>query len=695
MSLVDGVTARCLAIAARRWPADIRADQAAEWGAELHAMTNDPGAGRLTRALRRLRFAVSLASSPPVEDENGVPRGWREFLPAWGRLLWPSLVLIGIGATAGTAAFALQRIGSTLGQLAFGDASDADAATSTVWGSLAVGFAVTALGAFLFGWFGTAVSRRLALVTAPRTAWRRTLAALGAVALVGFGHTFAVVLTGGLAFHDWFGFTLWIAVCAAVSVGAVFIARGGMRWIARILGVAGGLLLLDLLAVELGVRYAGTLVLGAPTPETTVPTEYLDMALATLWFPLSLATPPPFLFWSEDYSTAAAAGDVAMGLSGTMTTYLIAMVFLVGYTVRSARATLRVPSLSTVPAAAPARTRPVPRRPRYAALAGAGAALGVWAYTVAFTTSQVEPLEADPEFMIWGFELRLAAILLAMLALAYALIDRGRPLVPAVLGGIVLLTTDLVLDANAIPDPTAFAVALAIAAGVWSGVWSLALSLSVSKPDASSARRGQVLIALLASYAAPVVLFQMNWPDTEEGGATPPALRIGTAVVTAALAALGMTAAATARVRPPSRVKAAVLIAVPAVLLAGISLAGGTEATYSLMFAGSLALPLLLVAFTVVRWDRTRRPVLRVALLVVLTLPAMVLQVAATYMGIYFGLPLTDPLMNAAGIGMPHDGLPIFVGTMLYAIPITIIAARRTAPPPKTVPARVGELTPA
>lgn len=693
MSVVDSVTSRCIAIAARRWPADIRADQAAEWGAELHAMANDPGTGRLTRAIRRLRFAVSLASSPPVEDENGVPRGWRELLPAWGRLLWPSLVLIGMGMATGTVSFIVQWIGGTIGRLAFGDPAEAAAFGDTVWGALAVGFAVTAIGAFLFGWIGTAVSRRLTLVGAPRTAWRRVLAALGAVALFGAGNTLAAVLSGSVNTVDRFGFGLWIAVCAAVSVGAVFIARGGMRWVARILGVAGGLLLLDVLAVELGVRYAATMIEnGSGVDTATVPAEFVDMATAPLWFPLSLSAPPPFLFWGDDYTSAAAVGDIGLALSGTMPTYLLGMVFLVGYTVRSARAPLPIPSATR--ARAGSRPRPLPRRPRYAALAGAVAALGVWAFTVAFTTSWVEPLEGDPEFMIWGFELRLAAILLAMLALAYALIGRGRPLVPALFGGVALLATDLILDANPIPDPTAFAVALAMAAGVSSGVWSLTLALAVSRPDAGTARRGQVLIALLASYAAPVVLFQMNWADSEEFATTPPALPIGTAVVTGALAALGMTAAVTARVKTMPRWKAAVLIAAPALLLAGISLAGGTEATYPLLFAGSLAAPMFLLAFTVIRWDPARRPALRITLLAVAVPPAMAVQVVATYMGVYFGLPLSDPLLKAAGIGLPHDGLPIFVGAMLIGVPIAIIAARRTVPPPKAVPVRVGELTP-
>ncbi|MEV0645866.1 hypothetical protein AB0I28_11450 [Phytomonospora sp. NPDC050363] len=678
---------RLLSLAVRRWPAEIRAEQAAEWEAEMHAMGTDPGAGPLLRTLRRLRFAVSLAASPPVEDENGVPRGWREFLPARGRLLWPSLVLIGIGVAAGQVAFMLGQLAAFIGSIAFGEVEVYASAPQEGTARLAVGFALTVAGAFLAGWLGTAVSRRLALVAAPRTASRRVLATVGTVGLVALGAALAVALGGTPGWYDWAGLALWCAVCAAVSVGAVFIARGGRRWTARILGVAGGLVLLDLVAVDVGMRWAMTSIEGAPTPETYVPAEFLDMATAPVWFPLSLTQPHPFLFFPED---ATFTGAIATSLSGTMTAYLLALVFLVGYTVRSARTArpIVVPARTATPAPAPG----TPRRARLATLASAAAALGVWAYTVAFTSSEAESLPGDPEFMIWGFELRLASILLAMLSLAHALNGRARPLVPSLFGGTALLITDLVLDANVIPDPTAFAVALAVAAGVAWGVWWLALALAGGGPDAASARRGRVFIALLAAYAAPLVFLQMTWADTDEGG-TPPALRLGTAIVCAALAALAMTAASAARVRPLSRVKAAILVVLPALLFAGIGLAGGTEATGSLMFAGSLAFPLLLVAFTVIRWDRTRRPALRIGLTVVALVPAVAVQILAVYLGIYLGMTLADPLLYAAGIGLPHDGIPMFVGAMLFGVPTAIVAARRTAPPPGNQPAEVKELT--
>ncbi|HEY1177944.1 MAG TPA: hypothetical protein VGF17_17440, partial [Phytomonospora sp.] len=484
MSFVDAVTTRCIGIAARRWPADIRADQVAEWGAELHAMATDPGTGRAARALSRLRFAFSLAASPPVEDENGVPRGWREFLPAWGRMLWPALTLIGAGIAMSLLTSFIGVTARFLGELFFGGNVEYADEPRAIWGKVAIAFTVCAVATFLVGWLGTAVSRRLPLLTAPRTAWRRALAAVGAVALVAVGFALGVLWSGAAAWYDWFGLAMWAVVAAAVAIGVVFIARGGMRWVARVLGVAGGLVLLDLVAVEIGLR-------AADGPDSFVDMDMLDLSMAPLWFPLSLGSQEFFLFHTPDPTVLSTTGDIAYTLSGSMTGYLLALVFLVGYTVRSARAAIPVRVEEPASAAEP---RVVPRRPRIAALACVAVALGTWAWTVSYTASRVEPRDDHPELFVRGFELRLAAILLAMMALAYALNGRGRPLVPTIVGGVTLLIGDVAVSAVDVPDPTAFVLAGTFGAGLAWGVWSLARSFAAP----ASGRRGQALIALLA-----------------------------------------------------------------------------------------------------------------------------------------------------------------------------------------------------
>ncbi|GAA1359110.1 hypothetical protein [Catellatospora chokoriensis] len=62
-----------LTSAARRWPADVRAEMLAEWRAELHAL---PG------GVRRLQYAASLAVSRPHREAAVVVRPGRNFAHA-------------------------------------------------------------------------------------------------------------------------------------------------------------------------------------------------------------------------------------------------------------------------------------------------------------------------------------------------------------------------------------------------------------------------------------------------------------------------------------------------------------------------------------------------------------------------------------------------------------------------------------
>jgi hypothetical protein len=55
-----------LAVAARRWPADIREQFHREWLAELHALITDPDIGRWARDRQALRFSASLAVRRPA-----------------------------------------------------------------------------------------------------------------------------------------------------------------------------------------------------------------------------------------------------------------------------------------------------------------------------------------------------------------------------------------------------------------------------------------------------------------------------------------------------------------------------------------------------------------------------------------------------------------------------------------------------
>jgi hypothetical protein len=71
------VADKLLALAARRWPATLRAEAAREWAAELHEIRSNPSAGPAGRELRALRYAASLAlARPPERSGAALPAGW-------------------------------------------------------------------------------------------------------------------------------------------------------------------------------------------------------------------------------------------------------------------------------------------------------------------------------------------------------------------------------------------------------------------------------------------------------------------------------------------------------------------------------------------------------------------------------------------------------------------------------------------
>jgi hypothetical protein len=73
LSLSARAAVALLAVAARRWPAELRDREHRAWLAELHAITTDPGAGRRRRSWRALRFGASLAVRRPVPSALSAP----------------------------------------------------------------------------------------------------------------------------------------------------------------------------------------------------------------------------------------------------------------------------------------------------------------------------------------------------------------------------------------------------------------------------------------------------------------------------------------------------------------------------------------------------------------------------------------------------------------------------------------------
>ncbi|NES29355.1 hypothetical protein GCE86_17555 [Micromonospora terminaliae] len=263
-----------LRTAARRWPAELRAELVREWDAELHVLA-EGGERR-----RMLRFAASLAvgrAGAPVVDRTVLHRRLRR--TARVLLLTPP------------ACVAVVVLAVVVMRLAFGAlelrVEWATAAQLPLWSGLTAG-----AGAGL----ALLVTR-----AARRTVRTGPLAtALGVVLPIGL--TVAVVLTA-LAGRDDRGvpgtvpgLLLWLALLVPALWGAGILARRGRTRLAWAVGLLGALVAADA-AVVLAVVSA---IPGAPvgpvadgSPPDAVDRVSAPLWLLTCWTDSSLGLPRP------------------------------------------------------------------------------------------------------------------------------------------------------------------------------------------------------------------------------------------------------------------------------------------------------------------------------------------------------------------------------------------------------------------
>jgi hypothetical protein len=176
MNMLAWLVSVCLRIAVARWPEAQREERRREWSAELHVMG----------AWSRLRFALSLAWSPPVDDD-GVPRGWRETLPAFGRGLRPVLALMGMGFGCIQIANGVPGIGIWILTLSRGYPPGSgpywpDGGLD--WAANAVSIASLALAAVPMFWIGRLLARHIPVIWAHRGRLGSTGSAIVAPALL-------------------------------------------------------------------------------------------------------------------------------------------------------------------------------------------------------------------------------------------------------------------------------------------------------------------------------------------------------------------------------------------------------------------------------------------------------------------------------------------------------------------------------
>ena len=703
MRIVPMIADRLLRVASLRWPSDLRTSMLREWSAELAVMRDDRSRGPVARALRQLRFALSLASSPPVEDEHGVPRGWRELLPGTGRALQPLLALFGAALLCHVLTYVPRVVDSLTYPLRRGPGGTIPGfdRTGIDWTASLIsvgGFAVAVvLAALIGGWVG----RRLPVAWAHHT----RLGAAGSAVVAPF-----VVATGVVAVNAMItmqehrdggtlivvprplpAILLWIALVTPLAALTVSLLHRGRKWWAGGAAIGLGLAALELTAVAAGWHVA----------------DRIGAATAPLWFPYSVLSLDGSLV-ALDANGGFVGGAVISVIAGTLRPLLIATAFVLMYGLRASRAD--VLALPAYERRNPAYERMNPaERPARAALARARAVfafstvaigLALWAYLSVILTPRLAdlaeaeairvggPSNAMPEAIesteqhLVAHEIRLAAIVLVVLALLFVIAASGPMLLPGILVAAAMVVGDSALDRidarGAGAAATAFAFGIvAVALGWWLGrVLRPRDGQEVSEREV---RRRFAAIATIAALCAPALLFHAFVAY----GAPPFAFPVTVAVTGGLLAAVASLAALAARGEKVSRAVAAAVVCGPVLLAAALGM-GVTSSEWFKATAG-LGLPLVFFLIAVMTLGTTRPARRRSA--VATSVRWTVGGVAAVALGLpmlYLQLPLAiligQPLMYAAGYELSYDGVPMMSGTVLVAIPLALLVASRVAP---------------
>ncbi|WFE28511.1 hypothetical protein O7623_04675 [Solwaraspora sp. WMMD791] len=620
---MTALTDWCLRIAARRWPADVRADMLAQWHAELVWLAQQG------RHVERLRFAVSLACVSPAIDD--VPHGWRDDRPGPDAVLRPAaaLLLIGTAVVAfGTLAPANLLLEQVSG-MSFGDPGQPLPA-GAVDAVLMVVFCLMA---------GRALGRRLPMAAAHTG--RFGPAGSAAYAAVPVAVAFVLGSLPSPYAPSLAASTVavlgWTAATAALAVGAARQAANTRRGRGIALAVCG------VPAAAVAAALPAAWVASLAMPGT-------DQVLSSVgWFVVPLV---PLGTLVVAYGWAAARHRPPVDAAAAAAD---------GHTAAPARAALPAPVLA-------------------AGVALLTAAVTFWAYAVAVLTpampavSRRAPMPGgDGEIYVWVAELRWAAIVLTGLALLAATAHRRRAGYGAGALTGMLLVADSVIGRTD-PDLRLPLVVGALAVGA---SWLLTGHPGPATPAGTRRLRLRLGTAAIASAACAPVLFAQGTP-TVNHAFLPVGLPAGTVAVAVGFAVLAAVAALAARRDRLPRPAAVALLVAPTVTLAGLGvyLGNGADSTVP-VFAVLLTVPLAMTVIGVLR-DRNRPAGMwwTASVLSALAAPPVIFVAALLLM------PVPSALFVLAGTGYPADGVSVLPGMALIAVPVGAVVAHAVVSPP-------------
>lgn len=680
MSFVDSTTEKFLRIAVARWPEDLRDDQSREWAGELYAIRNDDGRGRWRRAWTQLRFGLSLAASPPVNDPNKIPTGWREFMPRLGLTLRRCLMLVGVGLLCIIIVRTLDIASTAWTELSSDPvAIPREYTKATTFLGLLVGVALAA-------WLGHLLGRSMPLHVRHRRRFGSQVSAALVITCL-FAGVVLLSLRNGLEYYRGLagqlaGFAVLLAVAVLVSALAVRGHRRRAVW----WGTGIGLVLLELVSIPLGAlgRYEGV------TLQEFGPYAGADVALVD--FPASLAWFPQSLVF-----TGVKPGGLAAELElSTISTIAAAMPMLL--TLGAFALTYLVRSASTAPVAVPAAVPATPAAPatvsvwrRHLGLTATGLGLVAWAAVLAFSPSPPDPFSgaADLQSVLWSGEARDWSIMLACLGLAWALSGRARVLLPSLAFGLAVLAADIVVYRIQFTGVGAFLLTAGLGGALAVAAWWIPTKLDRNRPETVASRRTVVAVAVLAAYCAPMSLAQFQFVlGSGRAGSIEPSTGwqvTGIPVIMTVLAAgfvvLAVAAARAARNRPLSRAATVAVIGVPVAIMAVLGVTAQLEQpVLGTVLAAALGVPMVVLVTAVMHWDRRERTAADVLRWIAGGLGATVASVLLLYPQYMAALMLGNLLLGLRDLGPELSGFPMFtgilMGAVIYAIAVALVTVR-------------------
>jgi hypothetical protein len=576
--LVDWSVGALLRTTARRWPADLRDEQAAEWAGELHALAAEPDIAPAVRNWRRLRFAASLACVRAPERSPLTPRG---LLSGAARTVAAVvlLLLVPIGATV-LSAVVQATVGAAVGLSPgtenglIGVAEGRSVPQAVGYGAAAlVACGLGALVCALAGWAAAgvpAVVGRLRgsvvgyavipplIVAAPVYLWMLVNASPG--------RDLRTLVSATL---------VWMALLSATLGWLVRLDRRGHRRRAAVVGVLGGLLTVE-------VTVALTVL------STTPPAD------AFLAVPMYLTGA-----WNE---LAARFGATGFELSRTL---VPTTAFLLWYGRRLAH-----PATSHVNAPAQhtgtpsptelARADPVVRDwPRRVGLVGATLGCLIWAAVLGLATPAADLAATSRTQLrfIWAYELRIAAFVLIAVATALV-VSRLRAALPLLVVPVADAVGSVYAPRGYLPA-AGFALLAAVAL---LGALTLGRRLDQIAParTATPAERTRLLVlAGVAACCATGLAEQTGHIDEIVIRST--SLTLASAAVATLLGVVAGAYVLAARDRPPRR-SYGLPIALGFGVLAGVFVAIGPPDQYALAGNGPYTALVLAAAANRLTW---------------------------------------------------------------------------------------------